>query len=141
MLKNNKEQIIDFMNKDHTVKEAAYEFNVTYQAMRNFLIQNNIKYRKYYSPFGDMSEADIIKFCENKSISEIAFLLKCDKEVVKKYMYYHGIKHKNKHDLDEVIFEKQKMFKVLSEKFSFASIARQFGVSRQYVEAVCKNRY
>lgn len=140
MLKNHKNEIEEYM-KNHTIKEGAYEFGVTYQALSIFLKKNNINYLKYTSPFGDMSEADIMKFCEDKTVSEIAFFMHTDNESISKYLYAHRVKHKIVHRRMESIKTKQEMFKFLAQKFSYASIAEQFNVSRQYVEAICKERY
>lgn len=131
-LRENKQDVVE-KAKSNTLRELSILFDVPYHTMVKFTCDNDIKaVKKFYGN----TEDEIKKLAKEKTSVEIAKELNAPLKEVRCYLNYHGITAKRYYHEKGIKAERNEMILYLSQRFTYESIGKAFGISRQRVEQI-----
>lgn len=145
MRKINKEERLEFA-RNHSQQEFADRFNLTVATAHQFYFHNKIKYSKgEYENKIKISESEWVEYAKNHCVTECRVHFKLTYPAV---LYIEGLYSframRNKGGIKTEINPKikrtgevQEMIKFLSQEFTYASIGRVFGYSKERIRQIC----
>lgn len=127
----------------HTRKEIMEHFKLNYDSVNNYCTRNNlhpVRERKRY----DVSE-EMISYLKEHTLHDTANKFHVSYGWLTKYVLDNNIKHAYKTPKEIPLSihsckrsgEAQEMIFELSKTFSYASIARVFGYTRERIRQIC----
>lgn len=117
-----KNEVKKYMEAGHTLKEAAYNFQVTYNHIAKFCRENGITKKR--NKICTLSEEEMWKIADGRTVAEISEITGIPKPNVNSYLTQHHIPHVLTYKSDKRI-ELKDMIICLSKEFSAKSIIEQ----------------
>lgn len=138
---------IAYVDGTKTVQEVAEHFNVQVSSARSRASDLHLKFKRELKDrlYIELNDDEVREYAETHSINEMAIHFGVTYTTLRRYCLIKNIpllKMRNKNGQERVVEKRNgevhEMIKVLGDHFSYASIGRVFGYSKERIRQICQ---